>query len=161
MNATLWHSGNLELPLDEDPKWLQRRRDSVTEWARQQRDSMLADSSKAVSSLEVHTSALDTEIFDTLFEVMMTRLHHYLSYTSGLVFPVARDIRTLYEDDRKRFRSGPHEGRGNLSDCCWRCTDTGFGIFGAIFAYPHDLFMNNMLGSGLVFPDELGAPGEC
>jgi hypothetical protein len=161
MNATLWQSGNLEMSLDEDPAILHQRRRFVINLVTQLLNDMVADSSNTVSSLEVHISGLDTEIFEALFEVLMTRLHYYLTDTSELMFVMALDMCTLYQDDRESFRKGPHQGRGNISDSCWRCTYNGFGIFGAIFAYAHDIVVKRLVASGFVFPDELGAPGEC
>jgi hypothetical protein len=148
MLATLWHTGALEMNLSQDLRELVARREELTRRAADQMGSLRYTT---VSSTDADTSDVMGRVLAATHALQMTRLHNYLDATSEETFQPAEDLATLYSPQRKEFRKGPHRGRGNISDSCWRCTEAGFGIFGAIFVFPHDIIVREL--------DE-GAPGE-
>jgi hypothetical protein len=150
MLATLWHTGRLDMDLGQDPRELVVRRQRLIERAE---GYMGRIRYTTVSSTDAHESTVMGRVLQATHQLQMTRLHHYLSVTSGLDFQPADNFATLYAPQRKQFRKGPHRGDGNISDSCWRCTEAGFGIFGAIFVFPHDIIQQ-------VLDEEQGAGGE-
>ena len=148
MLATLWHTGALEMDLSQDPRELVARREQLTRRAADQMGSLRYTT---VSSTDADTSDVMGRVLAATHALQMTRLHNYLDATSKETFQPAKDLGELYDPKRKEFRKGPHRGRGNISDSCWRCTEPGFGIFGAIFVFPHDIIVREL---------DKGAPGE-
>lgn len=144
MLATLWHTGKLEMSLERDPRELVARRERLIERA----ENFIGDVRyTTVSSTDAETSDTLSRVLAATHNLQMTRLHNYLAATSGLKFERAADFATLYDAERKQFRKGPHRGKGNISDSCWRCTENGFGIFGAIFVFPHDIIHGELKGA--------------
>jgi len=136
MLATLWHTGHLEMPLTQDPRALTKDRARMIERAQVEMGRVRYTT---VASTNADCCDALARVLRETHDLQMTRLHNYLANTSGLAFQRAPDFATLYADQRKQFRKGPHRGRGNISDSCWRCTEAGFGIFGAIFVFPHEI----------------------
>lgn len=121
MRATLWHEPVLGVPRDFDPVEAARARDA-------------APVQPACGSAATCIVA-DAGMVGKL-ELLEIRLHHYLTCYSKLDFPCTHEAHVFFSKERIEWRKGPWAGRRvNIPDCCFRVTNAGFGIQGAIFVH--------------------------